>query len=238
MTAASFHLLLAGTLSMAACAALDTEIGDDTEMWNEDSVAEPVERVASDESEMPSWSHIDAVSAASEPPELFVEIVSPMNGDSVAAGSQLTAFGGPGWAIPALELHVDGTETASMTGYNVTFEIDKATTEGSHTFRAEFTCVLDSCAGQTASASVTLDITPAVDDPDDPTDPSNPDDPTDPSVPDDDIDGPDSPDGSGDDPNTGFQSVGCTASNSSSDSLCFAFLLGFLTVLRRRPKIA
>ena len=238
MSAAPLHLLLAGALSMGACVALDIDTEewdeidelDDIDEWDEDSLAEPVARAASDEIDLPSWSHVDVVTHASEPPELFVEIISPMDGATVAAGTSISAFGGPGWAVPEMELYMDGLQTSSIDNFNVTFEIDRATPEGSHTFTAQFTCTLASCAGQTASASITLTITAAEHDPND-SDPGNPDDP-------DDIGGPGGP-GDPDDPtNSGFGSTGCAAAGSSSHGHGFVLLLGLFVLMRRRQGAA
>lgn len=170
---------------------------------------------------------IDAVSAASEPPELFVEIISPTSGETIIAGSPIRAFGGPGWAIPSLELYVDDTLAVSSEDYNTEFETERSLEEGEHTFRVQFTCVLDSCAGQVASASVMLNVVRPQEDPVDP-DPVDPD-PVDPD--------PVDPDPIPDDPKQGdpFSASGCSVSSplGMGSGLIFLLLLGFLVPRRR-----
>ncbi len=170
---------------------------------------------------------VDVVSAASEPPELFVEIISPASGDTVEAGSLVHAFGGPGWAIPSLEFYIDDTLTVSSEDYNSQFETSPSLAEGEHTFRVQFTCLLDSCAGQVASASITVNIVGAGEVPGEPT-------PEDPSEPDPDPDRP-----TPEDPNkpNQFSGSGCSVSPHSDTAMCFTLfaLLGFLVPRKRRP---
>ena len=179
---------------------IDGEDLREQEAWDDEYSAVVAREHQEEDSLVPSElreNEVDAVSAASEPPNLFVEIISPIEGDTRSAGFSISAFGGPGWAIPEMELHVDGTQVDGMAGFNVVFDTAPDMAEGSHTFDVQFTCVLESCLGQTASASVNLNVTAGNSDPDDPNDPIDPIDPDDPTEPDDPSDSPDDPNESG-----------------------------------------
>ncbi|MCP4444477.1 MAG: hypothetical protein GY811_03920 [Myxococcales bacterium] len=147
------HLVLAASVTLGACVEVEGE------EWDDDSSYEALEATGGDEDEYYGGDMVDIVSAATPPPELFVEIISPQDGDSIPAGSTVSAFGGPGWAIPELELHLDGDQVDALEGFNVSFTTDPSLSPGSHTFMVEFTCVLESCNGTRASAEVTVSIT-------------------------------------------------------------------------------
>ncbi len=154
MTLLPLSLVLATSVSVGACVGLDDDgyVGD---------TSYELSLGANDEVRYSDG--VDVVSTATPPPDLFVEILSPLDGDTVPAGTAISAFGGPGWAVPQLNLHVDGVQVDSVDGYNVSFPTDEGLTSGSHTFRVEFTCVLDICNGSSASAEVSLNVSGASD---------------------------------------------------------------------------